>query len=283
LAGKTTRKNYFKNSAPKKSAVRKRRWIQLIGAVGFLLAVTAMSLGFVLCHDFLTQYDYFNTREIIVSGTGRLSPDEIIHQANVRKGINILSLNLSNTRKRLLAHPWIEEADVSRKLPDEIHILIKEQQAVAVLNLGRKFIINTDGIIFKELGPADPENLPVITGLQFSDINVPGAPRTPTFDAVMTVLTLGRQPQSVLPNKLIHGIRVDREIGLTLIAFDENKQIKLGYDDYPDKYENLRNILLHFRRKSTFPDFETIDLNNINRVVVNPVKTSPTDSVQKEV
>jgi cell division protein FtsQ len=283
LASKPSRKNYFKNSALKKSAMRKHRWIQIARAVGFLLAVTGMSLGFVLCHDFLTQYDYFNAQELVVTGESRLTVDEIIRQANIQKGINILSLNLTKTRKRLLAHPWIEEADISRKLPNEIHIQIKEQQAMAVLDLGRRFIINTNGVIFKEWGPADPENLPVITGLQFSDINVPGTPRTPTFEAVMTVLTLGREGNSVLPNKIVKSIRVDREIGLTLLAFGKNKQIKLGYDDYPGKYENLKNILDHLRVRSAFPDFESIDLNDLNRVVVHPFKASPKGLNQKEV
>ena len=283
LAAKPSRKNYYKNSALKKSALRMRRWVRIVKAVGLLLAVTVMSLGFVLCHDFLTQYDYFNAQEIVVSGESRLAAADIIRQANIQRGINILSLNLTKTRKRLLAHPWIEEADISRKLPNEIHIHIKEQQAMALLDLGRKFIINTDGVIFKEWGAADPENLPVVTGLQFSDINVSGTARTPTFEAVMTVLDLGRQDNSILPNRLIHSIRVDHEIGLTLLAFGQKKQIRLGYDDYPGKYENLKSILLHLRAGSAFPDFETIDLNDLNRVVVHPVKTHPTDLDQKEV
>jgi len=284
LAGNPSRKNYFKNGALKKSTLRKRRLIQILKAVGFLSALTVMSLGFVLCHDFLTQYDYFNARELIVTGGSRLSVEDVIRQANIHRGVNILSLNLTKTRKKLLTHPWIEEADISRKLPNEIYIQIKEQQAMAVLDLGRKFIINTDGVIFKEWGPADPENLPVITGLQFSDINVSGTPRTPTFEAVMTVLTMGRQGNSVLPNKFIQSIRVDREIGLTLLAFGENRQIKLGYDDYPGKYENLKNILIHLRAGATFPDFRSIDLNDLNRVVVNPVTTAPPSGLdQKEV
>jgi len=283
LAGKPSRKNYFKNSALKKSALRKRRWMGILKAVGFLSAVTVMSLGFVLCHDFLTQYDYFNAQELVVTGGSRLTFDEIIRQANIQRGINILSLNLTRTRKSLLAHPWIEEADVSRKLPNEIHIQIKEQQAVAVLDLGRKFIINADGVVFKEWGPADPKDLPVVSGLQFSDISTPGTLRTPTFEAVMTVLTLGREDNSVLPNKIVKHIRVDREIGLTLLAFDKNKQIKLGFDDYSGKYENLKNILVHLRARPAVPDFRTIDLNDLNRVVVHPVKTPPAGSVQKEV
>jgi cell division protein FtsQ len=283
-ANKPYRKNYFKDSAVKKSALRKRRWILMAKAAGLLSAVTLMSLGFVLCHDFLTQYDYFNARQLVVTGAGRLTVEEITRRAAIQKGINILSLNLTNTRKKLLTHPWIEEADISRKLPDEIHIHIKEQQPIAVLDLGRKFIVNADGVIFKEWEPADPADLPVVTGLQFSDINVPGTSRTSVFEAVMTVLTLGRQENHIFPSGWIQGIRVDREIGLTLIAFDKKKRIKLGYDNYAGKYENLKSIIIHLKTGSGLPpDFEMIDLNDLNRVVVHPVKTPPADLDQKEV
>lgn len=283
LAGKSTRKNRFRNRTLKKSTLSRCRWLQMIRVLGLLLAVTLMSLGFVLCHDLLTQYDYFNARRLVVAGTARLASENIIRQANVHRGMNILSLNLAKTRKRLLAHPWIEEAEVSRKLPDEIHIQIKEQQAVAVLDLGRKFIINPKGVIFKEWKPADPENLPVVSGLTFSDINVHGTPRTPAFEAVMTVLALGQQDHSVLPTGAIQSIRVDREIGLTLHAFGHQKTIELGYDNYSGKYAILKNILLRLGKGSTLPDFRTIDLNDVNRVVVHPVQMPPTGLDQKEV
>lgn len=283
LANKHIRKNYYKNSTLKKSAAKRRYFVQALKTMGLMIIVAIMSLGFVLCHDFLTQYDFFNLENIIVSGGNRLPSAQIIKQALVRKGTNILSINLSKARKNLLAHPWIEEADISRKLPNEITIHINEHQALAILDLGRKFIINTRGIIFKEWEKSDPDSLPTITGLQFSDINVPGASRSPTFEAVMSVLSLGRDQDSILPNKRIKKIHVDREMGLTLHAFGQGKLIKLGFDDYPGKYENLKNILYHLHTRSEFSDFASIDLNNLDRIVVDPVKKEPAAEDQKEV
>jgi cell division protein FtsQ len=277
------RKNYYKNSTLKKSAAKKHRLVLTLKAIGLMTVVAGMSLAFVLCYDLITQHDYFNAQKITVSGAHRLSSDLIIKQTHIQKGINILSINLSKARKNLLAHPWIEEADVSRKLPNEIIIHIKEHQALAVLDLGRKFIINTHGVIFKELGKSDPDYLPIITGLQFSDINVPGTSRSSTFEAVMTVLALGQQQGTILPNKLIKRIHVDREMGLTLHAFAKGKLIKLGYHDYPGKYENLKNILYHMNVRSEFTDFASIDLNNLHRIVVDPVKAEPSGEGQKEV
>jgi hypothetical protein len=93
------------------------------------------------------------------------------------------------------------------------------------------------------------------------------------FDAVMNVLRLGQTSGSILPNQRIRKIQVDREIGLTLYAaFNRTKIINLGFDDYADKYHVLANLLAYFKNHHSISDFDRIDLNNLNRVVVNPIK-----------
>ena len=73
-----------------------------------------------------------------------------------------------------MAHPWINDADVSRNLPNEISINIVEQRPFAILDMGRKFMINIRGEIFKEWSDSDPGHLPMISGLEYSDLSVAG-------------------------------------------------------------------------------------------------------------
>ncbi|MDX2442035.1 MAG: hypothetical protein QNK40_15990, partial [Desulfobacterales bacterium] len=75
--------------------------------------------------------------------------------------------------------------------------------------------------------------------------------------------------ESVIPNKLIRKIMVDREIGITIYAFNKIKEIKLGYENYTDKYDLLKKVLLYIKNLNNFQDPVSIDLNNFNRVVVN--------------
>jgi cell division protein FtsQ len=168
-------------------------------------------------------------------------------------------------------------------LPNRIHIKITEHQPIAILDLGRKFMINTAGKIFKELSSADADDLPVISGLEFSDLHDSEYTRTNPLQAVMAVLLLGQKKECILPNQLINRIHVDREIGLTVYAFDKSKAIKLGYNQYPAKLDSLKNILFHLRGRHEFADFESIDLNNLNRIVVNPVRIKSPQEDQKEV
>jgi cell division protein FtsQ len=242
-----------------------------------------LSFVFIFSYDFLTQCDYFKAEKLVVTGTDRLSEKQVLEQAQIKKGINIISVNLSMTRKRLLAHSWITEADVSRDLPTGIHIRIKEHQPLAVLDLGRKFLINTSGEIFKEMEASDPDQLPVISGLEFSDINTRDKPRSIPFNAVMNVLELGQKCKSVLPCKSIKKVQVDREMGLTIYAFDRIKEIKIGYDDYANKYDRLKNILVHLKEIQGFSHLESIDLNNLNRIVVHPTTMESPARGHKEV
>lgn len=283
MGRKNIRRNYYKNSAAKNHNRIRKRLVLSVKTAAVITALLLLSFVFIFSYDFLTQCDYFKAEKLVVTGTDRLSEKQVLEQAQIKKGINIISVNLSMTRKRLLAHSWITEADVSRDLPCGIHIRIKEHQPLAILDLGRKFLINTSGEIFKEMAASDPDQLPIISGLEFSDINTSDKPRSIPFNAVMSVLELGQKCNSVLPCKLIKKVRVDREMGLTIYAFDQIKEIKIGYNDYPSKYDRLENILVRLKELPELSRLESIDLNNINRIVVHPTTVESPARGHKEV
>ena len=282
---KKSRKNYRKGQKPKP-------WFRLLGRImlGFKLmaavvAFAAVTGFFILIHEIVTQCDYFAAEKVTIEGTQRLTHEQVARQARVRTGDNILAVNLSLVRKRLRAHPWIAEAEVSREIPSRLIIRVKEHTALAVVDFGQKFLINHQGRIFKAWDPAEQHDLPVISGLALSDLKVYGRLESPhpaqvaldsaPFSAVMQVLELGKQQGSILPNHLIRQISVDRQIGLTIHAFDRLKAISLGYSDYIAKYHMLAKLFSHLKRQRSIFDFDRIDLNNLQRIVVNPIKTEP--------
>jgi cell division protein FtsQ len=278
---KKKRKNYRKS----RKSTERNKFLRGMGLVlKSIVAVAGLVLTtacFILVHDLVTQSDYFAARQISIEGMQRLTPEHIARQARVRPGDNILAVNLSLVRKRLLAHPWIAEAEIRREIPSRLIIRIKEHKALALVDVGQKFLINRQGQIFKAWNPTDPADLPVISGLDISDLTVWGQPQpsenngapapSASFKAVMQVLQMGLQQGSILPNRLVRQIKVDRQIGLTLFAFDGVKVINLGYSDYPGKYHMLAKLFSYFRRQPNIMDFDRIDLNNLERVVVHPL------------
>jgi cell division protein FtsQ len=292
---KKPRKNYLNGTNRKHHFAILRRLAIGFYVIGGMAALIAASCLFVFTYDVLTQCDYFKAKSLKIEGIHRLTEKEIAEQACVSKDINILAVNLSMVRKRLMAHAWIADAEVRREIPSGLFIRIKEQQPLAIVDLGNKYIINEQGRIFKEWTASDPDTLPLISGLELADIKIYNKITTADpqrlvmqkeqlqmaaggelpFEAVMQVLTLGRQARSILPNQKIRHIRVDRQSGITIEAFNQMKTIVLGYHNYPLKYTMLKNIMAYRNRGRGFPDFNRIDLNNVSRIVVNPVNEIP--------
>jgi cell division protein FtsQ len=295
------RKNYRKGTGRKsRFAVLHRLAIGFYFIAG-VAALMATSLLFIFVHDVITQCDYFRAKSLKIEGVRRLSRNQIIEAARVQEGMNVLAVNLTTVRKRLLAQPWIAEAEVRREIPGGLYIKVQEQSPLAIIDLGRKYLINENGQLFKEWTDTDPADLPLIIGLELSDIRIQsktgtatqssikgrnplqsGRPPDNPFEAVMQVLMLGKQTRSILSNNNIRQIRVDREIGITIEAFDQMKTIVLGYHNYPLKFNILKSLLSYGRQTRSFPEFNRIDLNNVNRIVVNPVSKVPSGD-RKEV
>ena len=296
-------KNYRKGARAKQRFAFFRHFIVAFKVVAGITALLATSCLFILVYDVITQCDYFRAQSLKIEGMQRLTTKQIVQQARVSKGVNVMAVNLSMVRKRLIANPWIAEAEVRREIPAGLYIRIKEHVPLAIVDLDRKYLINEQGQVFKEWTASDPAALPLVSGLQLADFKVHGKtgafapPRLAVrakpsqnnhlgarpLEAVMQVLTLGKQARSILPNRYIKQIRVDREIGITLEAFKQIKTIVLGYHNYPLKYAILKNILIYRKQKRNFPDFDRVDLNNVNRIVVNPVRRNTPGGDQKEV
>ena len=269
LVHKKTRKNFYKNSAAKRRTRRIRHVLNFLKIISGVSLVAVMSFFFIFGYDLFTQSGYFQTVHLKVQGCKTLDEKTVLAQAKLSRGLNIFSVNLGTTRKRLLAHPWISEAEVSREIPSGIHIRIKEHEPLAIIDINRKFLLNNLGSLFKEWEDSDPVNLPIVYGLSFSDLNVGDRPYSRAFNAVMTVLKLGKNKSSILTNKKIRKIEVDKDIGLTIHAGNNLGALKLGYDDYPSKYKRLQEVLFYLKKNQNIPILNSIDLNNPNRIVVN--------------
>ena len=241
-------------------------------ALFFYGGVATMAVSFILFYDILIQCDYFDAKKIEVTGNHILKTDEVLKTAGVTRNMNILGLNLSLARKRLLHHPWIKDADIQRIIPDGIIINIQEHQPLAIVDIGQNFLINTDGKLIKKVTSQDQvRTLPVVSGLELSDIKAFHEGYSNHYAAVLKVLRLGEKMTGELSNSHVKNIQIDRDLGVTLHIDSNIKAVKLGFNDYEKKYERLEKILLANKKIKGTDDIANIDLNNPNRVIITPV------------
>lgn len=271
---KRTRKNrYKKRPRGGKSGSGAKR---LLLAVGLSLGLAAFSYLLVVAHALLTQSAYYRAKRLVVSGNQRLSDAEVLAQAGLAPGVQILKLNLGQVHQRLLAHPWIKAAEVGREIPDTLRVTVREHQPLAVVDMrmGRRYLLDNAGHLFKSWDATDPQDLPVVTGLAYRDLPIGANTGSDAFDAVMALLT-GTGAWETLS---LARVEADPETGLTLVVAESGQRIRMGYGHYPEKLRRLANLKQRLEAGNDMHDFASIDVSDLERIVVAPVQTPPSGS-----
>ena len=104
------RKNRPKTPAKAKAEKRQRVWHVLGRGLLIIAGIPAMTVAFIFAHDLLTQGAYFRLRQMYIEGADRLTREAVRIQAGIPEPANVLALNLTRIRKRLIRHPWIADA-----------------------------------------------------------------------------------------------------------------------------------------------------------------------------
>lgn len=275
MLGKTPKRKVRKNRYKKKSGAGRSRFVAVVrlmlGGVklgGLLVLLLLLSAIFISGYATVTHSTYFRTASIQVTGNQRISRAEILKQTAVREGDNLLAINLHVAHERLLAHPWISSARISRDIPGSITIEVKEHTPLAVLDMGRKFLLNTQGRIFKELNQSDPAGLPLITGISYMDISLGDDPLSKPMQAALDLLEICRSRGGAVPLGQITELHMDREIGATIVTQGHQRRIKLGFGKFKTKNQRLKQILPVLESNSQWCEFQILDAVNPDRVVV---------------
>ena len=250
-------------------------------------AFALFNLTMVFAYDWVTQTERLGIQSIAVTGCEHLTPEMVKQQAGVAAARNILAVNLSTARKRLLANPWIAEARVTREIPDRLRIHIREHTCIAVLDLGRRFLLSDEGQVFKELAAGETPNVPIVSGLTYTDLGHQADTPSPVLRAVMQILKPRKRSNRRELSDRIREIHADPSLGLTLFLADERQSegyrtVVLGFEDFDEKYATLEKIDAYLQKNRGYAGFRSINLNNLNRITVHPIETG-TEDARKEV
>ena len=279
---KPIRKNRYKNKKPAQKASARRMagiWLKaFIGAAGFCLA----GVIFIFGYDALTQCDYFRSAVITINGEGRLSEQMILEAADIQCGDNILAVNLGRVRKRLVAEPWIKNAGVRRELPSRLIIRVEEHRPLAVLDVGRCFLIDQAGDIFKEAAPAEMSGLPIIAGIDYAQWKSPENPETKPYTAVMAMLKALDENAAFFGTRGVQEISVDPEMGLTLRASAPVPSVHMGYGAYEKKLQRFGRVFARLQSDAKLPEIKSVDAYNPDRMIAMPTARN-TSEHEKEV
>ncbi|MBX3564216.1 MAG: FtsQ-type POTRA domain-containing protein [Sphingomonas sp.] len=122
------------------------------GAVGTAVSETVGEAG-------------FRVDEIQIDGLKRMNKMDVYAQALDQDSRAMPLVDLALVRERLLKYPWIEDARVSRRLPNTLRIFIVEREPAAIWqNHGQLMLIDAHGVALEPVKQEAMPDLPLIIG-----------------------------------------------------------------------------------------------------------------------
>lgn len=273
------RKPQKKNRFIVPEAVRKERRRRRLGVfffgVGILSIAALCSAVCVFTYAWLTQAPLFRAQFVIVSGNRAVSHGEVLAAAGIRGGTNIFGINLDVARTRLAAHPWIDTASIIREFPNRIVIRVTEHTPVATAEIGASYLINTRGEIFDK-GSDAFSALPVIQGLSRGSLPLagmrPSGRITPVQKALQELIPLLGELTGKDGRFVVTRVVADPLTGLRLLTEGATQRIDLGFDQYNLKLKRVNELFDLLEQKVNLTAVASIDVNDINSVVIKPAK-----------
>lgn len=111
----------------------------------------------------------FKIKNITVSGNSVIKSDEIIKASGIQKGVNIFSLNIDSSKKKITSVGRINDVTISRSLPGKVTIYVDEQIESAYIKEKNAYVgIGCDCMVLNANTKAT-ESVPIINGVTSRD------------------------------------------------------------------------------------------------------------------
>lgn len=273
---KPSKTNRFVESEAVLLKRRHQRRASLLFGVGILSMAAVCSAIGVLTYAWLTQTPLFQARFVIVSGNRVVSHGEVLSAADIRSGDNIFGINLDVARARLVAHPWIDTASIIREFPNRIIIRVTEQTPVAIAEIGHAYLINDRGEIFDKSSETY-STLPVFKGLDRGSLPLSGSAVTgrtgPLHQTIRDIIPLLGSLTQKKGRFVVTGAFADPNTGLRLFTDGATRCIELGFGHYDTKIKRVNELVALLEKKINLTAVASIDVSDINRVVIKPAKS----------
>jgi len=192
--------------------------------------------------DHVLGSSYFSVREIKVRGGEKVGGSEIVAMAGLSAGMNIWKVDPKAIEGKVAGHPWVKRVLVRREFPSRVVIEVEERIAKGILVLGKLYVVDSQGFVFKELGEGEKLDFPLLTGLQQADLQFEAqSTRQKIQEALKLSDLMGR---SALGLSEVH---FSASGGLVLYPMSTRVPVYMGWGDWQGKLERLERVLAVWR------------------------------------
>jgi cell division septal protein FtsQ len=249
----------------RRRVARRARWVvgRLLLAAGGLVVLAGAAFG----ASWAFRSPRFAVQSVEVTGTERMSPEQIAAAASIPQGISLFALDARDAVSRLEALPLVRRAEVIRSLPNRVTVVVEERRPFALVNAGRLHWVDEEGVDLGLEPRAVALGAPVLSGLKPDDLGS-GGHRSASDRAAfaLSLLRLLLRAQGPLLGQ-ISEIDMSRPEWPLLYTVD-GIEVRLGSDDWGAQLGRLQGVLQQLA--ATGESVASIDLRFRDQVVLKP-------------
>jgi len=236
----------------------------LIKILLFVLGLGVLSVTFISGYQFLSSSPYLVLKNIIVTGINHDLREELIEISGITGKETFLSIDLAKIEKNIEGHPWIKSVFLKKEFPDTLYIQAEGEEAVAIVLSDRMYLMDKQGVIFKDVKADDNIDLPVVTGLSRGDFG-----NREYLERVSSLIDdIQGLNAPLLSAKELSEINVGTDGDLSIYFNRLPLKVFIGKNDFDRKIDSLRDIIKHLEDSHRLYQARSIDLDYSDRGVV---------------
>jgi cell division septal protein FtsQ len=199
-------------------------------------------------------------QEIVVVENAGLSQDDVQEWGGVKVGMSMWEVDPEQVENRLLAHSWIQSAQVRRDFPQRLHVAVSTRRPVAVVLHDSPVYLDESGLCFTQSERKPSVDLPYVSGLSGALLDAPST--RSALDGVLRLLSLSRLWQEPLSE-----IHWDVQQGFTLFLEQRRVTVRLGWETAPEKFTQIGVVLAEWPKDAPAA---VLDARFADQIVVRP-------------
>lgn len=208
-------------------------------------------------------------REVRVEGLRLLDAPRVVAEARVRPGDDLFAVDLDAVRQRLLLHPRIAAARVTRSPLGRLTLAIVEREPVLLVRHGVPWEMDSTGMLLPPLARGVVADVPLLAGADFERLPAGTQVRT---DEVRRALAWAR---ALAAAELQLGARLSEiDVGdplhTRLLLMDGTRVLTPAWPPGRRRLSALRVVLADLAQRGTVA--REVDLRFEHQVIVRPAE-----------
>lgn len=266
--------------------------VSVVFAVAFILFLASRGIDWALA-EFVYQNPAFAIRKIEISTDGYLNQPTLLHWADVKKGDNLMALDLGRVKRDLERYPVVKNVSLERILPDGLRIKVAERFPLARLTM---VLPRGNGQYYPATFPLDPNGyvlvplhrshvrdprvlnyaaLPELKGFDEAELRTSGKLMNPNVLAALRLVGDFRR-SSLVSTMALREIAI-QETGILQVTTDRGVRVKFSPEhDFAPQMVRWRQI--HDLASGAGREIALIDLSVTNNVPIKWRAARPTSS-----